>query len=159
MALEINGKTIEGVWDSCLDIAAFAAVGYLAGRAVNWFIQWSSTPSFFTKATQIDLKSAVVCCALFAIIDRFAHAIFSAIAGSGEVNKPVYSVFRIGASAAGAISLLNAFALPGKLAGVETQLAGAVILTAIAIYSQILLYLSAFNNRHIDIKDYNDLNI
>lgn len=144
----IRAEAIEKVWDSCLDSAAFLAIGYLSGRVVNWFIKWSSTPSFFTKSTQIDLNSGAICCALFAVIDRIAYMILNTVFETEEIDKPVYSACRIAISASAAIALLNAAASSFKISSVESKPAVAVMLTAMVIYGQIWTHLNLFNLRY-----------
>lgn len=142
-AAGVNYETVEHVWDNYLDIASFAGVGYLSGRTVNWFTNWTSASSILTKAEQVDLTSAVGCCALFAAIDRLAYSMLSYYA-SHEVNKPIYSILRVGASAIAAVSLFNGL-IPQSI---ETKSGVAVILTAVLIYSQILMQLTVFNSRY-----------
>jgi hypothetical protein len=147
MVTRINPQ-IEYMWNSSLDIAAFAGVGYLSGKAVNWFTKWSSVPSIFHKTPQVDLTSAAVCCAVFAAIDRLAHAILGACLGAERANRPIYSAIRIGAGMVAAMSAFEALASQATLPRVETQAAVAVILTAIVIYSQIISHLMIFNSRY-----------
>jgi hypothetical protein len=77
MALGISREKIELAWDNCLDIAFFTGIGYLCGRAVNWYIHWASKPSFFGKAEMINVKSVAICCGLFMAIERIAQHVLS----------------------------------------------------------------------------------
>ncbi len=143
----IDLKTVEKLWDSCLDIAAFAGVGYLSGRIVNQLTKWTSKPTLFGVKAAIDLKSATICCGLFILIDRMAQSLLLNFVKEKRVNKPVYSVLRMGVSAMGAINLLNAVAGRFQLVSLETKMAGTVIATAVFVYSKILLHLHVFNMR------------
>jgi hypothetical protein len=147
MTTKINPH-IEYIWNSGLDIAAFAATGYIAGKAVNWSTKLSTVPSIFSKAPQVDLKSAAVCCAIFAAIDRLAHAILTSSMGAERANKPIYSAVRIGACAMLTTSVFDVLASQMQLARVESQAALAVMITAILIYSQIISNLALFNSRY-----------
>lgn len=141
-------KTIGYFFDSVVDIGAFSVIGCMSGYAVNEFIKWGSAPSFFKKIPQIDLKAAAICAALFALIDRAAHAIFCKIAGDSIANKPLHSAFRIGGSATASIALFNHFAPLAKLGIVDKQIGLAVILTATLIYNLILFQAALFTFRY-----------
>jgi hypothetical protein len=146
------GKEIELVWDNCLNIAAFAGIGSLSGRTVNWFSKWTSAPSFFKKTTQVDLQSAVVCCALFKTIDCVFYYnlryLSRQLFGEDVVDKPIYSALRLGTSAFWAIGLVHRFASHIKLASVETKTGLAVISTAMVIYNVIYWNLKEFNSHY-----------
>jgi hypothetical protein len=159
MALGINlsikemwqDGTIESIWDKSLDTALFTAVGYLSGRAVNWLAKWSSKPSLFGKAAVADLKSATICCALFMAIDHLAYALLDKCCNHDygrRIDKPAYTVVRIGISLAAAIGLFQAIASPLQQASIEFKAASTVILTAFVAYNQLLLYLHTFNKEH-----------
>lgn len=145
--MAIDLKTVEKLWDNCLDIGAFAGVGYLSGRFVNHLTKWTSKPTLFGAKATIDLKSATICCGLFMLIDRMAQSLLLNFVKEKRVNKPVYSILRMGLSAAGAITLLNAVAGRFQLVNLETKMAGTVIVTAVFVYGKILSHLHIFNNR------------
>jgi len=146
MVLDIHGEKIGYVWYSCLDIGAFAAVGYVSGRVVNLIVKSASALSFFKNPSQTDLTSAAVCCALFATIDRINQFILYWMFEESS-NKPIYSALRIGVSVTIAVGLFKHLASSVKLSSMESKPATAIILTAIVIYSQMLLCLDIFNER------------
>lgn len=147
MVFNIDSKTVEKLWDSCLDIGLFTGVGYLSGRIVSQLMKWTSKPSLFGAKAEINLRSAATCCGLFMLIDRTAQSILVASIGTNRTNKPAYSIMRMGLSAAGAVTLFNAVADRFKLVSLETKMAGTIILTAVFVYSTVLSRLNVFNNR------------
>jgi hypothetical protein len=142
-----SSESLECVWDHYVDIASFAAIGYLSGRAVNWFIKWTSPSSIITTKEQVDLIGAVACCALFVAIDSIAYSILSSFE-SYDFNKTICSVLRVGASVIAAVSMFNVLAWPLNLASIEMKPGFAIIFTAIIIYSQFLMHLTLFNGRY-----------
>jgi hypothetical protein len=142
------GKIIDYTWNSVLDISAFAVSGYFAGEFVNQFTKWTTVSSFFAKPPQIDLAGAIVCCALFATIDRLAYLIFSTLTGRDNANKPINSIFRIGIGATLALNMTNALTSHYKLGQIDTNLGMSVILIAIVINNIILFNLNQFNARY-----------
>lgn len=147
MMLKVNQETSGNAWDGCLDIAAFAGVGYLSGKVINEYVKWTSTPSIFKKTITIDLMSSAYCCGLFAAIDRLSYAILRSQIGYKRANKPVYSALRIGGCAVGSIWVFNKIAFLANLKVLEEKPAVAVILTAIVIYNLISSQLALFNSR------------
>lgn len=150
MVLNIKRESIVRLWDNSLDVASFAGVGYLCGRLVNSVTKWTAKPSFFEKAKLVDVNSAAICCALFMAIDRVSYSILSSYIDKKELNKPAYIAMRIGVNLSAAVGLFNVLATPLQRATVELKGASVIILTAIAVYSQILLYLRVFNDRDDD---------
>lgn len=147
MNFNISSRSVEKLWDSCLDIGIFTGIGYLSGRIVNQLMKWTSKPSLFGAKAEINLRSAATYCGLFMLIDRIAQSILIASMGTNRTNKPAYSMMRMGLSAAGAIALFNAAADQFKLVSLETKMAGTIILTAVFVYSRVLSHLNTFNNR------------
>lgn len=147
MVLEIKRESIEHLWDSCLDIVAFASLGYLCGHVVNRLTKWTSLPFLFGKSEAADLKSGSICCALFVTIDRLVLAMLNSFVGEEETHKPIYSVLRIGVNLTTAIGLFNMLASRVKLKSIEFKTASAIILTTVVVYSQTLLSLRVYNER------------
>lgn len=140
------------VWDSCLDIASFAGVGYLCGRGINWLTKWTSKPSFFGKSESVDLKNAAMCCALFITIDRLAQTLLIFWSGKEKkerekYDKPLYTAFRIGISLTATVTAFNALAPNINRATIEFNTASTIILTALMVYSLIILFLDVYDHR------------
>jgi hypothetical protein len=154
-------KTIERGLNFSLETAAFAGMGYLSGRMVHEYVKWTSPSSIFMTSAKIDSNSAAACCALFTVIDRLAHSILTAVLGSKRTNQAIYSVIRIGASAVGAATALNAFVSSNALSAMgsnvrltqmEIKPAVAVIVLAIVIYNHVMFNLSFFNQHWHNVK-------
>jgi hypothetical protein len=142
MAIDISAS-IKQLWDSCLDITAFAGVGYLCGHCVNVVIK--SKPTIFGNTEITDLKGVAIFCALFMTIDRLSHSILNSIAL--EFNKPIYTAIRIAINLTAAVCIFNLYTSRAKLVPIVLRSASLIILPAFAAYSIAIFCLSFYNSR------------
>lgn len=146
MAL-IDRYTIKSAIDSSIDIASFGAIGYFCGHVMNSLSAWSSSPSFLKNLEKTDLHGVTVCCALFITIDRLVHGMLHILSESHEIDKPLYTAVRITANGLASIELFNLLAPSLNLSTVKTKPAAIVMITALVIYTHLMIYIAGYNNR------------
>lgn len=146
MAL-IDRYTIKSAIDSGVDIASFGAIGYCCGHVMNSLSAWGSGPSFLNHLEKTDLHGVTVCCALFITIDRLVHGMMHILSESHEIDKPFYTAVRIAVNGLASIQLFNLLAPGLNLSTVKTKPAAVVMITALVIYTHLMMTIAGYNNR------------
>lgn len=141
-------KTIGKFVDTCLDTLAFAGVGVLAGRAVNWLVANPTVQTYVNKTGKIDIINAGICCAAFLTIDRLSKIVLDFVLGEDRAKQPVFLAGRITGSVIAATVAFNKLAPFAKLSTVDPVLARAAIVTAVFFYNQAFAQLTQFNKHY-----------
>lgn len=83
--------------DYCIDVGLFTGLGYVGGKAVNYYVKVTH-PTLFPKAPYLDINTAAFFCGAFSSVDRIAQYAYSRFFSKENQNRISVTISRLALS-------------------------------------------------------------